>query len=70
MYVLVTIKVQVQLNAVATDAAIPLTLAGRISPIISQGIGPKPNENPRTYTIKLANGSQPTVEISTPIFLQ
>lgn len=39
-------KVQDQLNAVATEAAEPLILAGRISPIISQGMGPKPSEKP------------------------
>jgi hypothetical protein len=41
----VTMKVQVQLKAVAMEAAGPLILPGKISPIISQGIGPNPVEN-------------------------
>lgn len=45
---LVTINVQDQLKAVATEAAEPRIFAGSISPIINHGIGPKPNENPTT----------------------
>ena len=48
MNVLVTINVQVQLKAVAIDAAAPLILPGRISPIINHGMGPKPTENEQT----------------------
>lgn len=55
--VFVTKNVHDQLNAVATDAADPLILAGRISPIISHGIGPKPIENDSTKIIRLANGN-------------
>ena len=40
----VTMKVQAQLKAVAIEAAGPLIRPGNISPIISQGIGPKPVE--------------------------
>lgn len=45
---MVTIDAQIQLNAVANDAALPLILDGKISPNINQGIGPNPIENPRT----------------------
>lgn len=44
---LVTTNVHDQLKAVATDAADPRIFAGRISPIISHGIGPKPSEKPK-----------------------
>ena len=44
MNVFVTMKVQVQLNAVAMEAAGPRILPGKISPIMSHGIGPKPTE--------------------------
>jgi hypothetical protein len=37
---LVTMNVQLQLNAVAVAAAEPRILPGKISPIMSQGIGP------------------------------
>lgn len=56
--VFVTMNVHDQLNAVATDAAEPRILAGKISPIINHGIGPKPIENDSTKIIKLANGNQ------------
>jgi hypothetical protein len=46
--VFVTMKVQVQLKAVAIEAAAPLILPGKISPIINQGMGPKPMENEHT----------------------
>lgn len=36
-----------------------LCLPGRISPIMSHGIGPKPNEKAMTKTTKLTSGSQP-----------
>ena len=36
----VTMKVQVQLNAVAMEAAVPRIRPGNISPIMSQGTGP------------------------------
>jgi hypothetical protein len=42
---LVTMKVQVQLKAVAMEAAAPRILPGKISPIMSHGIGPNPVEN-------------------------
>ena len=41
---LVTMKVHVQLNAVARDAAGPRIRLGNISAIINQGTGPKPTE--------------------------
>lgn len=66
--VFVTMKVHVQLKAVATEAADPLILAGKISPIISHGIGPKPIENPRTYMTKQVRGNHPT-ELTSPILL-
>lgn len=59
MKVLVTIKVQVQLNAVANDAAAPLILAGNTSPIMSQGIGPNPTEKLTTYMTKATKGIHP-----------
>lgn len=43
--VFVTINVHDQLKPVATDAAVPRILAGKISPIINHGIGPKPKLN-------------------------
>ena len=42
MKVLVTINVHAQLKAVEIEAAAPRIRLGNISPIISQGIGPKP----------------------------
>lgn len=57
--VLVTMNVHDQLNAVTREAADPRILAGKISPIISHGIGPKPIENPIMYTAKLRSGSHP-----------
>ena len=42
MKVFVTMNVQAQLKAVEIEAAAPLIRLGKISPIISQGIGPKP----------------------------
>lgn len=62
-------NVQVQLNAVATDAAEPRILAGKISPIINHGIGPKPIEKDNTKSIKLANGIHPMVLTSLPFDL-
>ena len=44
MKVFVTTNVQAQLKAVARDAAAPLILAGKTSPIINQGMGPNPTE--------------------------
>ena len=40
----VTMNVHVQLKAVAMEAAAPRILPGKISPIMSHGIGPKPAE--------------------------
>lgn len=48
-------KVHDQLNPVATEAAEPRILAGKISPIISHGIGPeneKKKKNVRSVAIK------------------
>lgn len=57
--VFVTINVHVQLKPVANDAAVPRTFEGKISPNMSQGIGPNPIENPNTYMTKQASGNQP-----------
>lgn len=57
-------NVQAQLKAVDSEAAGPLILAGRISPIISHGTGPKPREKPNTYITKLTNGNHPTASTS------
>lgn len=67
--VFVTMNVQVQLKPVATEAAEPRIFAGRISPIINQGIGPKPKLKLSTKTTKLPNGNQPIVETSPPASL-
>lgn len=66
--VFVTRNVIDQLKPVATDAAFPRIFAGKISPIISQGIGPKPSEKHSTYIIKLANGTQPKAAMSPILF--
>ena len=42
--VLVTTNVNAQFRAVAKEAAVPRIRLGKTSPIISQGIGPKPME--------------------------
>jgi hypothetical protein len=55
----VTTKVQVQLNAVAMEAAAPRILDGKSSPIISHGIGPNPAEKETTYTMREMSGIQP-----------
>lgn len=55
----VTMKVHDQLKAVAMEAAAPRILPGNISPIMSQGMGPKPVEKVMTYTIKATRGIQP-----------
>lgn len=67
--VFVTRNVHDQLNAVATEAADPRILAGKISPIINHGIGPKPMEKDNTKVIKLANGIHATVDTSWPLSL-
>uniref|UniRef100_A0A182UW47 Anaphase-promoting complex subunit 11 RING-H2 finger domain-containing protein n=1 Tax=Anopheles merus TaxID=30066 RepID=A0A182UW47_ANOME len=66
--VFVTTNVQLQLNAVATDAAEPRILPGRISPIISHGMGPNPSEKPTTNTTNAASGNQPISDTSSPLF--
>lgn len=56
--VFVTMKVHDQLKPVATEAAEPRILAGKISPIISHGIGPKVKKNcsfSSSQTIKYLN---------------
>lgn len=59
---IVTMNVHDQLNPVATEAADPRILAGRISPIINHGIGPKPKLKLSTYMTKVANGNHPSCE--------
>lgn len=67
--VFVTMNVHIQLKAVATLAAEPRILPGRISPIINHGMGPNPNENPMTKITKQLSGNQPSVLTSEPWFL-
>lgn len=64
--VFVTKNVHDQLKAVATEAADPRILAGKISPIISHGIGPNPIENDNTKIIRLANGNHEIPLTSVP----
>ena len=56
-------NVHVQLKAVEIEAAGPLIRLGKISPIISQGIGPNPIEKLITYTISAMSGIQPGTSI-------
>ena len=49
-------NVQLQLKVVTIDAAFPRTFDGKISPIMSHGIGPKPNENPSIKMMQLTKG--------------
>lgn len=57
--VLVTTNVQVQLKAVTIDAAVPLTFAGNISPIMSHGTGPAPMAKPKMKMTNAGSGTQP-----------
>ena len=57
--VFVTRNVNVQFKAVAMLAAAPRILLGKTSPIISQGMGPKPREKLTTYTISAMSGIHP-----------
>ena len=56
-------NVHVQLKAVEIEAAGPLIRLGKISPIISQGIGPNPIEKLTTYTISAMSGIHPGTSI-------
>ena len=51
-------KANNQLTAVAMALAAPLALVGKISDMMSQGIGPQPIENPTMYRIRLTRDSQ------------
>lgn len=59
-------KEQVQLKAVAMELAKPLALDGNISDMMSQGIGPRPRENPMMYITILLRESHPRSDLAFP----
>lgn len=62
----VTTKQQIQLKRQAMEVAGPLMADGKISPIIIQGIGPKPRENTTINDESDVTGSHPILDTSTP----
>jgi len=63
---LVTINAHVQLARIAIPLAAPRTRDGKISDMISIGIGPQPREKPIIYKTRHTTGSFP--QSVTPLF--